>query len=190
MDRQRLSKEERRKQIKEIALKLFVDRGYSKTTMDDIIQAVGISKGGVYHHFSNKEEIFLELLKDGSSYRKKVVLEHMNGSVQDRGEKIIDILLDKILDKNQYKDLYTVFLIEMQTNDRFKEMYKKIYEEVVEDFARFCNKEGLYEYKATNNQEFIFLMNCLYMGIYLFDDIDMEKLRYMLKIMFNAYLKH
>jgi hypothetical protein len=78
----------------------------------------------------------------------------------------------------------------MQTNDRFKEMYKKIYEEVVEDFARFCNKEGLYEYKATNNQEFIFLMNCLYMGIYLFDDIDMEKLRYMLKIMFNAYLKH
>lgn len=68
-----------------------------------IIQAVGIFKGGVYHHFSNKEEIFLELLKDGSSYRKKVVLEHMNGSIQDRGEKIIDILLDKILDKNPYK---------------------------------------------------------------------------------------
>jgi len=105
-------------------------------------------------------------------------------------EKIIEILLDKILDKNPYKDLYTVFLIEMQTNDRFKEMYEKIYEEVVEDFAQFCNKEGLYEYKVTNNQEFIFLMNCLYMGIYLFDDIDMEKLRYMLKIMFNAYLKH
>ena len=45
MERKRLSKEERREQIKEIALNLFVSRGYSKTTMDDIIQAVGISKG-------------------------------------------------------------------------------------------------------------------------------------------------
>ena len=58
MERKRLSKEERREQIKEIALNLFVSRGYSKTTMDEIIQAVGISKGGMYHHFSNKEEIF------------------------------------------------------------------------------------------------------------------------------------
>ncbi len=54
MERKRLSKEKRRKQIKEIALKLFVDKGYSKITMEEIVQAVGISKGGMYHHFSNK----------------------------------------------------------------------------------------------------------------------------------------
>ena len=77
MDRQRLSKEERRKQIKEIALKLFVDKGYSKITMEEIVQAVGISKGGMYHHFSNKEEIFLELLRDGDEYRKDIVQKSM-----------------------------------------------------------------------------------------------------------------
>ena len=72
MERKRLSKEERREQIKEIALNLFVSRGYSKTTMDEIIQAVGISKGGMYHHFSNKEEIFLELLKMEAVIEKKL----------------------------------------------------------------------------------------------------------------------
>ena len=190
MERKRLSKEERREQIKEIALNLFVSRGYSKTTMDEIIQAVGISKGGIYHHFSNKEEIVLEVLRDGSSYRKKVVLDHLKGNLQNRSEEITEILLDKILDKNPYKNLYTVFLIEMQTNKRFKELYEKIYEEGANDFAEFCRKEGLDEYKSVNNREFTFLMNCLYMGIYLFDDIDMEKLRYMLKIMFDAYLKY
>ena len=51
MEGKRLSKEKRREQIKGIALKLFIDNGYSKTTMDEIVQAVGISKGGMYHHF-------------------------------------------------------------------------------------------------------------------------------------------
>ena len=38
MEGKRLSREKRREQIKEIALKLFVENGYSKTTMDEIIQ--------------------------------------------------------------------------------------------------------------------------------------------------------
>ncbi len=46
MERKRLSKEKRREQIKEVALKLFIENGYSKTTMDEIVQEVGISKGG------------------------------------------------------------------------------------------------------------------------------------------------
>ena len=112
MERKRLSKEKRREQIKEVALKLFIENGYSKTTMDEIVQEVGISKGGMYHHFSNKEEIFLELLKDGRQYRKSIVLDYMKDGKLDRKEKIIDILLDKILDKNPYKYLYTIFLIE------------------------------------------------------------------------------
>ena len=113
MERKRLSKEKRRKQIKEIALKLFVDKGYSKITMEEIVQAVGVSKGGMYHHFSNKEEIFLELLRDGDEYRKDIVQKSMRENLLSRRDKIVDILLERILDKNPYKDLYTVFLIEM-----------------------------------------------------------------------------
>ena len=90
MERKRLSKEKRREQIKEVALKLFIENGYSKTTMDEIVQEVGISKGGMYHHFSNKEEIFLELLKDGRQYRKSIVLDYMKDGKLDRKEKIID----------------------------------------------------------------------------------------------------
>lgn len=188
MEEKRLTKEKRRKQIKDISLKLFIDKGYSKTTMDEIVQAVGISKGGMYHHFSNKEEIFLELLKDGSEYRKNLVLEYMRENSQSRREKIIEILLDKILDKNPYKDLYTVFLIEMQGNERFKKLFKKIYDESLEDFVGFCKKEGLEEYIAISNREFTFLMNCLYVGIYLFDNVDILKLKHMLRTMFVAYL--
>lgn len=190
MEGKRLSKEKRREQIKGIALKLFIDNGYSKTTMDEIVQAVGISKGGMYHHFSNKEEIFLELLKDGNEYRKNLVVEYMRENSQSRNEKIVEMLLDKILDKNQYKDLYTVFLMEIQSNEKFKRLFKKIYDESIEDFIEFCKKEGLEEYVSISNYEFTLLMNSLYIGLYLFDDFEMSKLKEMLKTMFEAYLNN
>ena len=190
MEGKRLSKEKRREQIKGIALKLFIDNGYSKTTMDEIVQAVGISKGGMYHHFSNKEEIFLELLKDGNEYRKNLVVEYMRENSQSRNEKIVEMLLDKILDKNQYKDLYTVFLMEIQSNEKFKRLFKKIYDEGIEDFIEFCKKEGLEEYVSISNYEFTLLMNSLYIGLYLFDYFEMSKLKEMLKTMFEAYLNN
>ena len=158
--------------------------------MDEIVQAVGISKGGMYHHFSNKEEIFLELLKDGNEYRKNLVVEYMRENSQSRNEKIVEMLLDKILDKNQYKDLYTVFLMEIQSNEKFKRLFKKIYDEGIEDFIEFCKKEGLEEYVSISNYEFTLLMNSLYIGLYLFDDFEMSKLKEMLKTMFEAYLNN
>ncbi len=185
----RLSREDRRKQIKEVALKLFTDKGYAKTTMDEIVQECGISKGGMYHHFANKEEIFVELLKDGGEYRQNIVLKYMKSSFKSRDEKLIDSLLDKVLDVNPYKKLYIVFLIEMQSNPNFKELFEKIYDKSLENFIKFCKEEGLDEYISISNKEFTFLLNSLYVGMYLFENIEKEKLKEMLRIMFGAYLK-
>lgn len=41
-----------------ISAKLFAEKGYDKTSMQDIVDAVGMSKGGIFHHFSSKEDIF------------------------------------------------------------------------------------------------------------------------------------
>ena len=39
------------------AAALFAEKGYANTTLQDIIDATGLSKGAVYHHFQSKEEI-------------------------------------------------------------------------------------------------------------------------------------
>ena len=114
----------------------------------------------------------------------------MRENSQSRNEKIVEMLLDKILDKNQYKDLYTVFLMEIQSNEKFKRLFKKIYDEGIEDFIEFCKKEGLEEYVSISNYEFTLLMNSLYIGLSLFDDFEMSKLKEMLKTMFEAYLNN
>ena len=37
------------------AERLFAQKGYAKTTLQDIIDTTGLSKGAVYHHFKSKE---------------------------------------------------------------------------------------------------------------------------------------
>ena len=54
---QHLSAPVRRAQILDAAHNLFLTKGYDATTIEDILAAVGIAKGTLYHHFPGKEAI-------------------------------------------------------------------------------------------------------------------------------------
>lgn len=46
--------------ILNVAQRLFIQNGYDKTSMQDIINELGgLTKGAIYHHFKSKEEIFI-----------------------------------------------------------------------------------------------------------------------------------
>ena len=62
--RTRLSKSERRNDILKKARQIFVDQGLAKTEMEDIRLACGISRGGLYHHFSNKRAVLYALVEE------------------------------------------------------------------------------------------------------------------------------
>lgn len=52
--------EETLKKILDVSLKLFLEKGYDHTTVQDIVdQLGGLSKGAVYHHFKSKEDIYI-----------------------------------------------------------------------------------------------------------------------------------
>ena len=55
--------ERSRTAILDAALELFSHRGYGATSMRDIAGKAGVSTGSVYHHFADKEAIFLALLE-------------------------------------------------------------------------------------------------------------------------------
>jgi TetR/AcrR family fatty acid metabolism transcriptional regulator len=55
-------KELTRERILEAAEKLFAEKGFHETAMDEIVRASKVSKGGVYFHFPSKEELFFALL--------------------------------------------------------------------------------------------------------------------------------
>ena len=63
------SKENKKEQILKAAGRVFARYGFSKTTMDDIGELVGIKKNSLYHYFVNKEDIFCGILEmDAEDY--------------------------------------------------------------------------------------------------------------------------
>jgi len=54
---------QKKKYIVETARDVFIEKGYKNVTMKDIVDACGISRGGLYLYFSGTDELFLEVLK-------------------------------------------------------------------------------------------------------------------------------
>ncbi|MED4569242.1 TetR/AcrR family transcriptional regulator [Brevibacillus agri] len=63
MSKRRLDGEKTKQHIVEKATELFSQKGYFATSIEDICQATGASKGSLYYHFKNKEQLFLHLLE-------------------------------------------------------------------------------------------------------------------------------
>jgi AcrR family transcriptional regulator len=53
--------------------KLFMEKGFEKTCMQDIVDALGMSKGAIFHHFKSKEEIFTAVMEKQHDYVAEVV---------------------------------------------------------------------------------------------------------------------
>ena len=52
---------ETRQRILDVALDLFVEQGYEKTSLREIAERVGVTKAALYYHFQSKEEIVMTL---------------------------------------------------------------------------------------------------------------------------------
>jgi AcrR family transcriptional regulator len=53
--------------------KIFAEKGYNQTRIQDLLKAAGVSPGAFYNYFSNKEELFLELVREaGEALRNSV----------------------------------------------------------------------------------------------------------------------
>lgn len=53
--------DERSDQIYETAARLFYEKGYGSTSLQDLANAVGLQKGSLYHYISSKEDLLFEI---------------------------------------------------------------------------------------------------------------------------------
>jgi AcrR family transcriptional regulator len=60
-------------EILEHATRLFAERGYDGTTLQDIADAIGITRPGLYHYISSKEQLLAALVRDVSENTAHIV---------------------------------------------------------------------------------------------------------------------
>jgi len=63
-----------RQEILRAAARLFQQQGYDGTSMNDIAEALNLSKGGLYHHFQSKEEILFNLMSHAMDITEQQVI--------------------------------------------------------------------------------------------------------------------
>jgi AcrR family transcriptional regulator len=68
-----------RQEIQRTAARLFQQRGYDATSMNDVAAALKLSKGGLYHHFQSKDEILYEIMNHAMEITEERVLNPVRG---------------------------------------------------------------------------------------------------------------
>ena len=104
------TKAARRAQIIEAAVSCFLEKGYTNTSMSDIIKASGLSSGSIYSHFSGKEDILntainerlnnvkelYETLPEGAGPQDILETIHTNQLVNDNFSAMLRIRLESL----------------------------------------------------------------------------------------------
>ena len=104
------TKAARRAQIIEAAISCFLEKGYTNTSMSDIIKASGLSSGSIYSHFSGKEDIIntainerlnnvkelYETLPEGAGPQDILETIHTNQLVNDNFSAMLRIRLESL----------------------------------------------------------------------------------------------
>lgn len=101
--------EETVKKILEVSFGLFKEKGYEQTTVIDIVEKMGMSRGAFYHHFKTKEEVLYAIIEDRVD--EEVQDKIRNNSDLTGLEKVRHLLLLEespcgTIDKDSHKLMY------------------------------------------------------------------------------------
>lgn len=165
----RLNKEQRRQQILDDAMSVFVKNGFTGSTTSEIAKAAGISEITLYRHFNSKQEVFLEGIEPVFFHSIKESLDEYKHL--DNKSKLEHLLIKRILFIKENRDIIKLILKESNLLEEIvKVNYIEDSTEMVKDTLKHidihvCNESYAinlivstflnFLYTANNSQEYI-----------------------------------
>jgi len=130
-ERKKRERERRRQQIIVAAKRVFSEKGFSKSTMEDIAREAELSAGTLYLYFKNKEELYASL-----SLR---ILQYLNIRLEDvRKEKNVDPLQkitsikEALYDVYQFDPMILINMFHLQSSETLKNLSSPLLENITE----------------------------------------------------------
>jgi AcrR family transcriptional regulator len=125
--------ERTRAEITQAAHQLFRERGYHGTSMRQIAQDAGIALGGIYNHFSSKEEIFLAVLLDHHPYVDVLpaILAAQGEAVDERLRDAARRMVAVMGDRRDILNLMFIELVEFN-GVHLTELFRHIFPQMME----------------------------------------------------------
>ncbi len=133
-----------KRKIFETSMKLFAEKGYDGTSIDDITSSVGVAKGTLYYHFSSKEEIFNFLVEEGMNLLKNSI-NIKTEAQKNYIDKLRAIILIQIKIIVKYENFMSIIFSESWGNSSRSltcQKYVNEYLEIVKNILRKGMEKG------------------------------------------------
>ena len=130
-ERKKRERERRRQQIIVAAKRVFSEKGFSKSTMEDIAKEAELSPGTLYLYFKNKDELYASL-----SLR---ILQYLNIRLEDvKNEKDMDPLQkinaikEALFDVYQFDPMILINMFHLQSSETLKNLSSPLLNNITE----------------------------------------------------------
>jgi len=123
--------QKRRQQILAVAKRVFARNGYRRTSIDHIVDDLGVGKGTVYRYFDNKKALFLAVFEDGMQQLRYNIRSNVD-IVSDPAERIRAAIRTFLEFFDGDRELIEIM---MQVRSEFKDYYmnfsRRLYSEYI-----------------------------------------------------------
>ena len=102
--------------VEEAAIALFMEQGYHATSMRQIAERADLALGGIYNHFSSKEELFQGIIIDKHPYRiiLPAILEAEGETLEDFFKNTFHIIISELGKRPEFVNLMLIELVEFK----------------------------------------------------------------------------
>ena len=136
-------KEEVKKKIIRAAYHLFLTRGYSGTTMDEIAGALGVTKPALYQYFPGKEDLYAAVAEHARQELKGILeRSYQNRDIRGGSEALFDAMSRYA---PQYQGMYSEMMLIAPHNERIRQVLEEDLREdvrVIELFISHQQEKG------------------------------------------------
>jgi AcrR family transcriptional regulator len=117
-----------RKELMAIAIDCFARYGYQGTTIDRIAGAAGVTKGALYYHFRDKEELLFEAVQDRITEFEQRIVSGVDPASDPAGalREIARVCVHIATKNNLRRFILTLMVEALDTNPRLSEAFRGI----------------------------------------------------------------
>ena len=171
----RLPPQQRKEEIQAAALRLFNEKGFAATTMENIVEQVSLSKGGVYRLYPSTSAILADLILAGMHLRNDFYEERVKQAAA-AGQPLtlpflVEMIGDSMLLSPEVSAVYVEFLWEKRRDPKLEQLYQQLCATTVAEtnaLIRQCGADELLSGRIS--LEYLTeLMNATILSLYVLD---------------------
>jgi AcrR family transcriptional regulator len=116
-----------RERILDVALNLFIEKGFDKTSLREIAEQLGVTKAALYYHFASKEDILMALHLRLHEFGFEALSQLGDQPTAERWADTLDELIDQMLAHRK------IFLLHQRNEAAFEMLHREEHDAHHED---------------------------------------------------------